>query len=237
MAISFTVSGSPPRDLVRRMKDDLKAALKAAVAGATDLAKNEMRDAVRARSSSTRLPNIIRSKVYPLGKDLSYRPAGRIYAKGEKGELILKQLAEGATITVRNRKALAIPLHNQRGAGGKLRPPRDFPGLVYIPSKQRDGVHVGILALPSSRTKRGKLTAKDRRAQGAKSRARVQPAIGQDFIAMFVLVRSVRIPRAFDAGAIARRAVERLPGLLDAALAAQQRNGGVLANALRSVDD
>jgi len=45
--------------------------------------------------------------------------------------------------------------------------------------------------------------------QAAKSRSRVQGAIGEDFIAMFVLVRSVRIPRAFDPAAIMAEA-ERL---------------------------
>jgi hypothetical protein len=55
--------------------------------------------------------------------------------------------------------------------------------------------------------------------QAAKSRSRVQGSIGEDFIAMFVLVRSVRIPRAFDPAAIMAEAERLAPSLFDRALA------------------
>ncbi len=213
-------SGDNITTQVEGMQRNALVALKAAVAGATEYAKAKMRERIRERSSSPRLPNIIGSAVYP--KDgLSYGPSGSIFPRGSKAALILEQMAEGATITAKGKKALAIPLHNQRGGDGKLRQPKDFPTLVFIPSRQRGGVTVGVLALPSSKTRRGLLDAKSRKAQAAKSRARVQGGIGDGFIAMFVLVRTIRIPRVFDADAILKEAVAQMPGLFESALARQ----------------
>jgi len=217
--ITIRPGGGDVRGMVGQFQTDVLRALKAAVAGATDFAKARMREGIRARTTSTRLPNIIGSRVMPPDPKLSYRPAGSIYPRGEKAELIFRQLAEGAVITVRNRRALAIPLHNQRDYRGALLQPRAFPGLVYIPARRQAGPSIGVLALPSSRKRNGALRAKDRRMQAAKSRSRVQGAIGEDFIAMFVLLRTVRIPRAFDPAAIMAEAERLAPGLFDRALA------------------
>jgi hypothetical protein len=216
--ISVSLSGGDIRGMVGQYQTDTLRALKAAIAGATDFAKARMREGIRARTTSTRLPNIIGSRVMPPDPKLSYRPAGSIYPRGEKAEMILRQLAEGATITVRNRRALAIPLHNQRDARGALLPPRAFTGLVYIPSRKNSGRTVGILALPTSKKRNGTLRAKDRRMQAAKSRSRVQGGIGENFTAMFILVRTVRIPQAFNPKAIMAEAERLAPGLFDRAL-------------------
>lgn len=219
--VTIRVSGGVAPGAVRAAQADVLQALKATVAGATNYALARMREEIRARSASRRLPNIIGAEVYPRGARLAYAPAGVIFPRGPKAEMILKQMAEGAVITVKRRKALAIPLHNQRDARGRLLPPGAFPSLVYIPNHRRRGVSIGVLAIPSGRRARGgALTARSRRAQAAKSRARVQPGIGEDFTAMFVLVRSVRIPRVFDPAAILREAEAQMPGLMDRALAA-----------------
>ncbi len=204
---------------LRAAEGEILGALKAAIAGGTAFALAEMRDAIRARTTSTRLPNIIGARVYPEGARLAREPAGEIAPRGRKAEMILKQLAEGAVITVRRKRALAIPVHNMRDANGALLPPAAFPTLIYIPSKQRDGVHVGVLALATNRTKRGALRAVDRRRQAAASRNRTQPGVGEDFTVMFILVRSVRIAQAFRPDDIMRRAEQKLPGLFDTALA------------------
>lgn len=216
------VKVSELRGMARSAEGDILIALKAAITGGTEYALAEMRQAIRARTTSTRLPNIIGAKVYPEGNRLARAPAGQIAPRGKKAEIILKQLAEGATITVRRKRALAIPVHNVRDANGALLPPAAFPNLVYIPSKRRDGVRVGVLAYATNRTKRGALRAAERRRQGSVSRSRVQPGVGEDFTVMFILVRAVRIPQAFRPDDIMRRAEARLPGLFDAALSQVQ---------------
>ncbi len=218
MALTLRVSGGIPADVIGRTTTDILRAQKAAVAGATAYARQKMREAIRARSTSTRLPNIMGEKVYPAGTRLAWAPAGEIFPRGSKAALILKQMAEGATIRVRDKKALAIPLHNRRDARGALLAPKWFPTLVYIPNRQRRGASIGILALPSSKTKRGVLRAADRKQQAAKSRARVREAVGEDFIPMFVLVRAVRIPRVFDPEAIMREAIGQMPALFSRSL-------------------
>lgn len=217
--ISIQVTAPDFRQPLRAAEGDILGALKAAITGGTQYALQEMRQAIRARTTSTRLPNIIGAKIYPGGARLARQPAGEIAPRGRKAELILKQLAEGATITVRRRKALAIPVHNMRDANGGLLPPAAFPNLIYIPSKQRNGVNIGVLALPASRIRRGALRAVDRRRQAAASRSRTQPGVGEDFTVMFVLVRTVRIQQAFRPGDIMRRAEAQLPALFDLALA------------------
>ncbi|WP_135469838.1 hypothetical protein [Crenalkalicoccus roseus] len=228
MPFTLTLAGGVRSDAVRRLKDDLLRAQKAAVAGATEYAKQRMREEIRARTVSTRLPNIIGSEVFPRGAKLAYTPTGSIYPRGKKAEIILRQLAEGAVITVRNRRALAIPVHGQRDGRGGLLPPSAFPGLVYIPSRKGDPRRVGVLALPAGRGKRGHLSARARRMQAAVSRARAQAAIGEDWIAMFILVRTVRLPKAFDPHVILREATARVPGLFERALATI-RGGGAPA--------
>lgn len=209
---------------LRRVPDDaarpILIALKAAVEGGTAYALARMREAIRARSASTRLPNIIGAEVHPGGRRLAYRPAGVIAPRGRKAEMILKQMAEGAVITVRRKRALAIPVHNMRDANGALLPPAAFPNLVYIPARQRRGALVGVLAIRAGRTARGgHLRARDRRMQAAKSRARTQPHVGEDFTVMFILLRAARIGRMFDPHAILREAESRMPQLFAAALA------------------
>ncbi|GGG51738.1 hypothetical protein GCM10010964_43650 [Caldovatus sediminis] len=224
--IAIRVSGGVRPDAVRAAQSDILLALKAAVTGATQFALARMREEIRARSTSRRLPNVIGAEVHPRGARLAYNPTGVIFPRGRQAETILRQMAEGAVITVRDRKALAIPLHNQRDGRGRLLPPSAFPGLVYIPNHRRRGVSIGVLAIPSSRRARGVLTARSRRMQAAKSRARVQSGIGEDFIAMFVLVRTARIPRVFDPAAIMREAQEQMPALMDRALATVGAAGG-----------
>lgn len=216
--IRIQVRADDLRVPLRAAEGEILGALKAAIAGGTEYALQEMRQAIRARTTSTRLPNIIGAKVYPQGARLARNPAGEIAPRGRKAELILKQLAEGATITVRRKRALAIPVHNQRDANGALLPPAAFPTLIFIPSKQRNGVNVGVLALPTNRTKRGFLRAVDRRRQAAASRSRTQPGVGEDFTVMFVLVRTVRIAQVLRPDEIMRRAEARLPALFDLAL-------------------
>ena len=219
MALRVEIQSPDMRSLARDAEGDILTALKAAIAGGTEYAKAEMRDAIRARTTSTRLPNIIGSKVYPEGARLARNPAGEIFPRGKKAELILKQLAEGATITVKRKRALAIPVHNMRDANGALLPPAAFPTLIYIPSTKRDGVHIGVLALPARRTaKGGRLRAAERRRQASASRSRVQPGVGEDFTVMFILVRTVRIQRAFSPETIMRAAEAKLPGLFEMAL-------------------
>jgi hypothetical protein len=216
--VRLEIQHSDLTDIARTAEKDVLIALKAAVAGAGAHALQDMRAAIRARTVSTRLPNIIGAEVYPSGTRLARNPAAVIAPRGEKAEMIFRQIGEGATITVRRRRALAIPVHNVRDANGALLPPAAFPTLVYIPSKRRDGVRVGVLALPAGRIRNGALRARDRRAQAAVSRARTQPGVGEDFTVMFILVRAVRIQRAMDPEAIMQQAQARMPALFAQAI-------------------
>lgn len=222
MAVTIRAQAGDIGGAVRAAERDLKIAMKAAVAGATQYALGKMRESIRARTTSTRLPNILGAKVFPEGSRIAREPAGSIFARGKKANVILKQMIDGATITVRRRKALAIPLHNIRDSNGTLLPPAAFPNLVYIPSKRRPTSTLGILAYRTTRTKRGFIRAAERRRQAAVSRSRVQPGLGEDFTAMFVLVRTVRIPKTFDPEAIMQDASRQFAPLFQRALAATE---------------
>jgi hypothetical protein len=215
--VSISVTGGMPATAVRDMDAVILRALKAATIGATEYAKETLRDRLRAFSPSPRLPNIVGSRVSPQGDRLAYQPAGSIYARGESASRIIRQLESGAPIRVRGAKALAIPLHGQR-RGQRLATPKEIPGLIYIPPKQRSGRYVGLLALPrSAGLRQGRA-----RSLGTKlARKAARQEASRDFVPMFALYRQVAGRKVFDEAQIAEEAIRQMPALFELSLAQQ----------------
>lgn len=220
MAISMRAEGGIVHDAVRRMQADILRAQKAGVAGGTEHAKETIRRAIRAYSRSPRLPNIIGSEVYPTGTRLAYRPAGSIFARGPGGgvaDRIVRQMESGQPITVRNRRFMAIPLHNMRsGAGqGRLAGPSEIKGLFYLPAKGGLGGYAGLLCV---RKEDGIGTRAARGAARVRSRFR-RNTDQRGIVPMFVLVRAVRGRKVFDQQEVVRNAMALMPGFIDRAFA------------------
>lgn len=131
------------------------------------------------------------SKVYPVGKD-SLGPAGQIWSKAPKA---LRSFAEGATITAKGKRFLAIPSAEVRALRGGRNRAAPSPAEV----ERRLGVKLVLVV------KRGKrfLVAPSR------DRARKRTGPRRLFIAFFLVPRAV-IRKRLDLPPMTAAAVSRI---------------------------
>lgn len=230
MRIAFSTSGPSLSVQADAMGRQMARAVTAAVAAATDGAKEEMRRQLAGYSGAFgrgrmgRVQNAIRGETYPRPPKYSMRAAGRVFAKGEQAERIFTAFAEGPVITPRRGRALAIPLHQHRDINGQLIGPRSSfwgGGLKFIPSQERGGITVGILAQERHGTRKGTL----RKMRNTANRAPFSRRLDSFQVPQFVLVRAVRHPKLLTPEATMQRWAAEVPRLIDQALVIVQRNG------------
>lgn len=217
----FEVRGDSPSrqfgDYTRR----LAKATTAAVAGATEGLKIDLRKQLWSHGGFGRFPNAIRSKVFPGRGRYSRRAAGSITAGGKTVrndgyatvEAILGAFTVGAVIKPKNGRALAIPLHKFRDFNGRLIGPESpfFKGrLFFIPTKGRlkDSTRIGILAVSATEKLRA---SKRQRAFG-------RSVTNNKMIPQFVVVRATKLPKLLTPDALLDRWGAKLAGLIDQAL-------------------
>ncbi|MEA1674106.1 DUF6441 family protein [Nitrospirillum sp. BR 11163] len=195
-------------------KRQLRRAVRAGVAAATDGMKQEVRRQVRAAGLSDRVANAVRSKVYPSGP--SARAAGYVYIAAKKGTQdggvlgLIKALNEGLTIRSPNGFFLAIPTD---AVPRKRMRPKDveaFYGrrLRFVPGVSalgRSG-RVGLLVMDN-------LTAGKRRLNNAGAR-RLKSGRGLTSAVMFILVPAVHMPRKLALDSAHQAWGAQLPALI-----------------------
>lgn len=228
MRISFSTSGMSLRAQADGMGRDLARAVTAAVAAATEGAKEEMRRQLAGyvgafgKGRMGRVQNAIRAAIFPAPPKYSMRAAGRVFARGEQAERIFTAFAVGPVITPTRARALAIPLHQHRDVNGALVGPRSSywgDRLRFIPAHDRRGLTVGVLAVPAQRTRRGRV----RKVRNTVNRARIARHLDGDMIPQFVLVRSVRHPKLLSPEATMAKWAAEVPRLIGQALPIIQR--------------
>ncbi len=213
MAMRVRATGSLPG---KRDFDDLTQKLRIAVtAGVTGAAaglQTDLRQTLgRLGPQWRKLGNAVRVQVYPKNRP-SRAAAALIYANGERAAKALQAHDDGATIRSRSGKALAIPLHNYRGPKReKLGPQSSFfrGRLVFIPSKDRGGLEIGVLAMPATGT-----ASAQRRQRNTKGRKAISERISKDLVPMFLLIRQVVLRSKFDGKALAQKWGEDVPALI-----------------------
>lgn len=198
-------------------------AVTVAVAGAIEGAKEEMRRQASAyagrfgKGRMGRVANAIRGEAFPKPPRFSLAAAGRIFAKGEQAERIFSAFATGTVVTPSHARALAIPLHGERDINGALLGPRSsFWGgrLQFIPSHERGGMTIGILAVERHGTRAGAL----RRMRNTKNRAPFSARLDQFWVPQFVLVRAARHPKTLSPEKTMAEWTAKVPGLIEQAL-------------------
>lgn len=222
MRIGFSLSGPSIRAQADELGRTLAKAVTVAVAAATDGAKEEMRRQVGGYAGAFgkgrmgRVQNAIRAETFPRPPRYSPAAAGRVFAKGEQAERIFSAFSTGPYITPRRARALAIPLHQFRDINGKLLgPTSSYWGgrLVYVPSRGRRGVSVGVLALPIGGT-----ASKQRRQRNTKARRAISAALDRKLAPQFILVKSVQHPKLLTPEATMQRWSREVPALITQAL-------------------
>lgn len=205
------------------MRHTLGRAVTIAVAGAIEGAKEDMRRQASAyagrfgKGRMGRVANAIRGEAYPKPPKFSLSAAGRIYAKGEQAERIFSAFSTGPVITPTRARALAIPLHGERDINGALLGPKSsFWGgrLQFIPSPERGGMAIGILAVERPGTRAGAL----RRMRNTKNRAAFSARLDEFWVPQFLLVRAARHPKTLTPEATMAQWTAQVPALIEQAL-------------------
>lgn len=214
--MEFTVRLPDFGDVVDRARGATAAAITAAMREASDGLKADLRAQTIGAGLGTRLANTWRGTTYPEGRD-SLTPAGFVYSNAP---LIIDAFSRGAAIRpVNGARYLWIPTENVPKArrrldrtgkvarGGRLTP-EEVENLYNDDLYLRPGTNGGKLAfinVVGGKNGRGfRRGTKGRTAQGRTA----QPVL------MFVLRRTVRLPKLIDPQSLAERWITRLPGLI-----------------------
>jgi hypothetical protein len=214
MPITIRIDMSEPfTTWVQRNREVAERAVQAGVAAATRAAQIQMRQQASAAGLGDRLPNAIRSDVWPK-REASFGAAGSIYANGRRADEILSAFAQGALIRSKAGFFLAIPTAEAgRGPRGKRITPglwerqhgqrlrfvyrRGAPSLLVAERRARTGRRGGF-AEPSGRTRR--------------------TGTGLTTVVMFVLVSQVQLRKLLSPDRIVAQWTDRIPGLIERAL-------------------
>ncbi|WP_419808384.1 DUF6441 family protein [Sphingomonas sp.] len=192
MKVSVGVSSF--KDLALGLEGDIASAATEAMREASSSVKQELREQVTSAGLGNRLANTWRGETYPKSRR-SVNPAGYIWSNAPD---IVDSFVRGATIVpINGARFLAIPTdavpnaRGRRGARKKMNPAEveaEFnQDLFYL--RGRAGRVLAFLNITRSRNRRGfRQDTKGRRAQGRAS----------ERVLMFVLVRSVRVPKLLD---------------------------------------
>lgn len=217
LRIKATLTGDPVSRQIDASRDQLTRAVSAAVAGATEGVKLELRQQLAAGGKFDRFRKAIQSRVYPRPPKASMSAAGTVYAAGDAAERAFAGFAAGAVVMPTRARALAIPLHGYRGADGKLLGPRSsfFVGrLKFIPARMRAAGTVGVLA-----TRAAGRPGEIRRQLRTKGRAKVAEGLVGEWIPQFLLVKSARLPKLLSPDQAVAKWAGAMPDLVGQALA------------------
>lgn len=194
---------------------DIDATVTAAMAEATQLMRDDARQAVEAGGLGPRLARTWRSRVFPGGKS-SADAAGWIWTKAP---MLIDAFDRGVTIRSQNGFWLAIPTEAAGGGlkrtGGRER--RITPGGF----ERRTGIRLrfiyrrgkpSLLVADNARLNaRGFAQANTGRRKGGGTYTRLQ---GRTTVVVFILVPQVKLRKRLDLAALEARAAVRWPGLL-----------------------
>lgn len=179
---------------------------------ATEGFKTDLRRVVAA-ALGTRMGNAIGSAVYPKGQP-SLGAAGTVFARGPAADKVLSAFGAGVTVRSADGFFLAIPTE---AAGRRLAGQRITPGAWERAFGQRlHYVYVrgGLSMLVADGVRIGR-TGRIRQSRGQRSSLRER-----NEVVVFWLVPQARLPKKYDADALARLWVARVPDLIDRSLPA-----------------
>lgn len=175
------------------------------------------RDATRLALRSNRLPTTWRGQVQPKDNKPTLAPAFFVWSKAPE---IMAAFLEGAVIApTGGKKYLWIPTPNvPRGQGGKRYSPQRvearFKGFFFV--KARGGALVAMV--------RARAGTKRSRARGARRTLSWKRATKKDAgqrVAMFILLKQVRLKKRLDIAGIANQAGARYAVAYDRAANSQ----------------
>lgn len=190
-------------------------AVTAGVRAATDGLKADLRRAIIGGGLGDRLPNAVRSQVFPR-RGVSLSAAGWIFVKGKRTREIIDAYATGITIRARGKRFLAIPT----AAGRGLIKARG--GAAYLSGRYGLGIETRLV-VPRDRNKPWLIVANLRQGRGKRGGYRKPTAAAikrRDFeeVVLFILVPEAKVRKRFTIDGLAQRWADRVPGFIEQAL-------------------
>lgn len=190
--------------------EDLAVGLRRGIQETADDLKQTLRDQVTGAGLGRRLANAWRADVYPKARgSKTLSPAALVYTRARK---IVRAFDEGALIQSDSGFYLAVPTDAapRRGTDGKRISPSNFPEARFGPLRfvyrRRgpsllvvDSVRIGARGRVSKQLSNGGRTKTGRLKKGVST------------VAMFLLVRQVRLPKRLNVAGARRRAKSALP--------------------------
>jgi hypothetical protein len=190
------------------------AATQAGVGAGTEGLKTDLRNRIHEAGLGEKLPNAVRSQVYPGGGRTSLKAAGWIYTKGKRTLEILEAYANGATIRAKGGRYLAIPTPAAGKAGGSAR-------MTPAAWRYLRGTPLRLVA------PRGKpyllLVTRLRQSKGKRGGYRnPSPAALKrkdfDWVVVFILVKQVEVRRRLNVDGLGEFWAGQVPALIERAL-------------------
>jgi len=188
---------------------DLAVAVTAGVKAAADGMKTDLRAMIESAGLGERLPNAIRTEVYPKGRP-SIHAAAFIYPRGKGAQTILEAFSQGVTIRSNSGRFLAVPTP-EAGAGrfGTRLTPELWEQRTGIRLKfiyRRGGPSLLVADLRARAGKRGGFATPSARA-GKTGR-------GLTTVPIFILLPQVTLAKRLNPKEVARRWSDRVPELI-----------------------
>ena len=209
MKLTATMVGSLKADMQAELRR-IERAVPGGVKAAGDGLKGSLRKQVLAAGLGARLSRTWRGKTYV---NKGHDPASMVYSKAAQ---IVRAFDEGAVIKGKGGKWLAIPTPAapKRGVGGKRITPAMFPTarhgpLRFVPRRGRTALLVVDGVRVSAQTGRV-----GRQAKGGGRTKSGGYRQGISTVAMFVLVRQVRLRKRLNVARAAESWTRRLPALI-----------------------
>lgn len=194
-------------------RSDLAVAITAGVTAAADGMKTDLRAMIERAGFGERLPNAIRSEVYPKGRP-SLHAAAFIYPRGKGAQTILDAFSLGVTIRSSRGFFLAIPTKEAGvGDGGKRITPELWEQKTGIKLKfiyRRGGPSLLVADLRARTGRRGGYAAPSQRAS--------KTGRGLATVPIFILLPQVTLSKRLDPDRVAKLWSDRVPELIERAL-------------------
>ena len=210
MRVVVKIEGVDPPAWLRSRSRSAARAVTVAIDAAGKGAQQDIRAMIRGVGMGTRLGNAVRQNTYPKPSRFSMGAASEITASRGAADII-RAFSEGVTIRGRG-KQLAIPTAAvPTGRYNAKLTPREVEMRFLRKLELRVFRGKPCLVLPEARTTRGGAARGATRAQIARGKARE--------VVMFWLKPSVTLTKRLAPKPIAAAWAQRIPGLIDRAVA------------------
>lgn len=192
-----------------RLKE-LAIAVTAGVAAATDGMKTDLRAMIESAGLGERLPNAIRSNVYPPGRP-SLHAAGFVYPRGKGAQQILDAFSLGVSIRSSRGRFLAVPTPEAGVAqGGRRITPALWEQKTGLPLHfiyRRGAPSLLVADLRAKSGKRGGFAKRSARGTGR----------GDATVVIFILLPQVTLSQRLHPERVAGLWSDRVPDLIERA--------------------